>query len=698
MNDELRFLINIGVNDQSVAELLDKMRQLDSEIADIFKSGAAKEGQSVTEVIKEMGEEQEKTSVKFKDAEGGMVELNKQIHEYRAELKELNRETKDSSELTTEQAQRKTELQLALKAASGEFNKQTRETIAMNAGAKDAIVTYNDLTARNRALAAEMKNVPLDDTTGKLAELKGEYAANNETLKAFDKELGNNQRNVGNYEEAITGALGQLGPFGKTLQSTIVSLRAKAAALRATGPGFATATTGARAFMVALVATGIGAIVVVLGALLALMMKIEPVTRRLEAAFSVVGTVVQVLADRVEHLLRAMQALWNRDWSGAVDHLKASYQGLGAQIVDVTKQKYALSRATDALNDAEVDAIENLARLSKEFEEARLESRDYLKTEEERMEALQRALDLKEEEMAIEKDLAQQRLDIALQDERLAFNNLEARKALAEAKAEIERIDERAFTETRRIQGELTRMQRDQAAEAKRLAQEVADEQIRQLDRYADEVDRLNNDIVASAERMMARDLKNHDEWLKRKEDADRRAAAREIEDAEFLLEVKKRLDDEEKESQRAKQAAIVGIVRNSIGAVFGDSKAGAIAQALINTYEGASLAFAKVPPPFNVPAAAAATAFGLRQVGQIRSTNLSGSGGSASAGGGAMSSAARPGARTGGGPSQRFASNQQQPSKPMVINVTGNVDREGIAWAVRKGEQIIESGQVVST
>jgi len=33
-----------------------------------------------------------------------------------------------------------------------------------------------------------------------------------------------------------------------------------------------------------------------------------------------------------------------------------------------------------------------------------------------------------------------------------------------------------------------------------------------------------------------------------------------------------------------------------------------------------------------------------------------------------------------------------------MVINVTGNVDREGIAWAVRKGEQIIESGQVVST
>ena len=57
----------------------------------------------------------------------------------------------------------------------------------------------------------------------------------------------------------------------------------------------------------------------------------------------------------------------------------------------------------------------------------------------------------------------------------------------------------------------------------------------------------------------------------------------------------------------------------------FAAMKAFAIAEAIINTYQGATKALATYPPPFNFIAAAAVVAGGLAQVATIRSTQYSG-------------------------------------------------------------------------
>lgn len=70
-----------------------------------------------------------------------------------------------------------------------------------------------------------------------------------------------------------------------------------------------------------------------------------------------------------------------------------------------------------------------------------------------------------------------------------------------------------------------------------------------------------------------------------------------------------------------------------SLGQAFGKTskeifmigKAAAIAQAIINTYQGATKALAELPPPFNFAAAAAVVAAGMANVAQIQSQQFTG-------------------------------------------------------------------------
>ncbi len=80
--------------------------------------------------------------------------------------------------------------------------------------------------------------------------------------------------------------------------------------------------------------------------------------------------------------------------------------------------------------------------------------------------------------------------------------------------------------------------------------------------------------------------------------------------------------------------------IAGSLSKVFGESKAFAIGQAIINTAEGVTKALAAYPPPFNFAAAAAVGAAGAAQIAAIKSASKGGGG---SAGGGASVAPAGP-------------------------------------------------------
>ncbi|MDZ4865912.1 MAG: phage tail tape measure protein [Alphaproteobacteria bacterium] len=91
----------------------------------------------------------------------------------------------------------------------------------------------------------------------------------------------------------------------------------------------------------------------------------------------------------------------------------------------------------------------------------------------------------------------------------------------------------------------------------------------------------------------------------------------------------------------------------DTLGMVFGESKAFAIAQAVINTAQAITNALANVPPPANFAVAAAIGAMGAAQIATIASTNKGGGGGGAAAAASASAGASAGAAASAQGPSQ---------------------------------------------
>lgn len=80
---------------------------------------------------------------------------------------------------------------------------------------------------------------------------------------------------------------------------------------------------------------------------------------------------------------------------------------------------------------------------------------------------------------------------------------------------------------------------------------------------------------------------------------------------------------------------ALASSVSSNLSAIFGESKAVAIATALINTYQGITRALATYPPPIAQAMAAIQAAAGFAQVANIRKQTASGGGGGGGGGGG---------------------------------------------------------------
>jgi hypothetical protein len=87
--------------------------------------------------------------------------------------------------------------------------------------------------------------------------------------------------------------------------------------------------------------------------------------------------------------------------------------------------------------------------------------------------------------------------------------------------------------------------------------------------------------------------------------------------------------------------ANMAGSIVSDLGTVFGESKGFAIAAALINTFQSITNAWANVPWPLNIAAAAAAGAAGFAQVANIRNTTKGGGGGGGGSSGGASAAPA---------------------------------------------------------
>lgn len=94
--------------------------------------------------------------------------------------------------------------------------------------------SYNALLQENKKLHTELKNIEggMNGTNARAEELKKQIYENTATLKAFDKELNQTYRNVGNYAEGIIQAKEQLDKNRAALTAQVQALQAQLSATK----------------------------------------------------------------------------------------------------------------------------------------------------------------------------------------------------------------------------------------------------------------------------------------------------------------------------------------------------------------------------------------------------------------------------------------------------------------------------------
>jgi len=736
--DELIYRIVYKVDEQSLQEIKQKVQTTQEEIKQSTPESILPEAGQVVQTANQI-EEANKKGIQ------SLVQLNNQLNEYRGELKELQTLEKLGLNLSDEQRERQEELKVQIKATSSEYNQQSRNLASLQRANTETANTYQELVDQNRAISAEIRNLPLDDTSGRLQELQEQYKANNDRLKEFDATMGNHQRNVGDYEGAIKRASvslnnleGETGQVGK-------GVGVLTGAFRSAGPAFTAAGGGVKGFGLALKATGIGLFLPILAALVGTFSKLQPVVDTAQRVLGAFSTTLAVVGDRVLLVVKSIKQFISGDFSGAVDTLKSSFTGLGDEIAREVRINDQLIESLRKLRYEEFELTVQRAKANKELAEAKLRSRDETLVIGERIKALEEALEIENQIAQQEMDIAQRRFEALQAQVDLNTSSEDEIRQLREAEARVLDLQTQsimrqgeAVERINTLKKEQIKLTEEQAKAEEESANAVDTRVDKEMNALAKAYNlRLNTerDIKIQSLRQegeiiealtMEQEKRKNDLVLQfQKEGLDKQQAetvASQQARLEFEMKFAKaraEISEKETETKIASERAVADSAMSIAKSLFGQNKAVAIAETTLNTFRGAQAAFAQTPGPIIVKAlaASAAIAQGLANIRSIMQTDIGSSAGTATMA--RASGVTDPLAGQVRGVSQqateaigaiqipglsgftgatREIANMSGTGSMLVpqFNIQATVDRRGLAIAVRDGEREIRNDSIL--
>ena len=407
--------------------------------------------------------------------------------------------------------------------------------------------------------------------------------------------------------------------------------------------------------------TGIGLLVLAVGTLVTYFTQTKKGAETIQVAFKALGATISVLTDRISVIGGAIIKVFSGDFKGAAEDAKAAVSGLGEEIVKETKQMIELTKASQSLADSQRELNVETARRRSELEELKLIAEDTTKTEAERLEAAEGA-------MQIETELLNKRVANAAEALRIRKEEVEASGSMAEdldelAQLEIDLFNIKQESTTKQIElnnkinsitkeGEAKRLEAIQK-ENEKLAEKAENELeiTKRKNALLDELElqKAENDeerelialeqqqekaaleieaLVATEEQKQELLLASEESFNLKKADIDAKYRAKDKADRDKIEadKDKKRADDLAKEkaladSKMALAQGTLSLIQDVFGKESKAGKAAAIAQATINTYQGITAALASAPPPINVGLAGITAAAGFKSVADIVGT-----------------------------------------------------------------------------
>ena len=414
-----------------------------------------------------------------------------------------------------------------------------------------------------------------------------------------------------------------------------------------------------------LISTGIGAFVVIIGSLASYLVNTKAGAEKLEQVLAGVGAAISVLTDRISMIGGAIAKVFSGDFKGAANDVKGALSGIADEIVAEATAAARLKGELQGITDATRDFNLQKAKTNQEIEKALLITVDETKTNEEKLEALQRALAL--EEKTTEQQLQLQRRRVAaieeevslgesleedfekLNNEKIRLIDLETAsiKMKKKVSTQVNAFEKRILAEEEARQ----KVRTDAAALVTKVKKEEAAKQLAIDNKALEDKEAL---LLSEGERLLLIQQENAvlftEDALERANiqlEFDRERALAGVADTEHAEALKaeinkkynKKKQDQNKVTSEAERALNTGDLA-SVGSMLGgvadlqnegsDSwKATKIAEARINTFIGAQAAFNSM---ITIPvvgqilapiAAGIAILAGQRQVDAINATEI---------------------------------------------------------------------------
>jgi hypothetical protein len=263
----------------------------------------------------------------------------------------------------------------------------------------------------------------------------------------FKKGLKEGEKATEDFKDAAGSSLDEFASmFGVNMSAVDGALKTVGKSLNFLGTSFSAAAKGADVMAVsmkvlkfALVSTGIGAIVVALGSLIAYFTKsgegADKFAKILDQVKSVVNNVIERLAIFGKGLFEIATGKFKQGW----ETMRGAFKGLGDEIKEDWKAAGDLADRFDALEDKEIAMITTLEERRAKAAELRLAAKEETEDQRKRLQLLNQAESLYKSIYGDQISLEKERL--AIMKERLAVQTKdttdEQRKEVAEQEAKI---------------------------------------------------------------------------------------------------------------------------------------------------------------------------------------------------------------------------------------------------------------------
>ena len=262
-----------------------------------------------------------------------------------------------------------------------------------------------------------------------------------------------------------------IGDVSKDAKSAAGEFKVMGVSLNSVKAGFVSAGKSAKVMFgsikAGIMSTGIGALLIAVGALVTYFTNTKRGADQLSQAFTAMGATVDVLTDRFSRMGEIITLVFSGKFKEAGEVAKGIFSGITEEIGKEVDAMVALKKRTQELRDADNEFMIQKAATRQEIEKARLIAEDETKSAKERLDNLTKALELEEKTTKRELELARERLAIQEEEMALSENSAEDEARLSQLKVELIEKETASIKMRRRVVTEVNSLEREIAAEEK---------------------------------------------------------------------------------------------------------------------------------------------------------------------------------------------------------------------------------------